>query len=96
MNGKIQKMESLYTPGTLYNTGIIARVMQNNTIESLTQAGKLVCRETLEGRFYIDLHKVEETLKSYDGIKEAKCAMVYGDHNCFYIKASITTTEKLD
>lgn len=92
---KSQKMDSLYTPGTLYDTGIIARIMPNNTVESLTQAGRLVCREVLEGRFYIDLNKLEETLKSYDDVEEAKCAMVYGDKNRFYIKADITVTESV-
>jgi len=87
-------IESIYTPGNLYNTGIVARIMPNNTIETLGQAGRIVCYETIYDRHYIDLLKLEQTLKAYQGIENAQCSLIYGDNNCFIIKAHVNANSK--
>ena len=91
-----ETIESIYPPGILYDTGINARISPNNQIETLERAGRTVMRETLQGRFYIDLYMIEQTLIAYPGIKSAKASMQYGKDNLFYVKTVIETSQEID
>ncbi len=91
-----ETIESLYTPGTLYDTGIEARITPDGRIEALYQAGRIIVRETLSGRFFINLFDVERTLESYPGIEKASASMIYGENNLFHIKAVVRSKTKPD
>ncbi len=94
--GKGESIESLYTPGTLYDTGIEARVNPDGRIEALYQSGRTVMRETLRGRFFINLFELEQTLKAYPGVEGAEASIVYGENNLFYIRASLRAKGEID
>ncbi len=96
VNGCSETIESLYTPGTLYDTGIEARITPDNKVEALYQAGRTVVRETLLGRFYINLFDLERTLEKYPGISKAEASIVYGENNLFHIKAAISCKAEVD
>ncbi len=94
--GCTETIESLYTSGTLYDTGIDARITPDKKVEALYQAGRTVMRETLSGRFFINLFELERTLKGYPGIEDARASLEYGENNLFYIKAELKKTQEID
>ena len=96
VNGGTDSIESLYTPGTMYDTGIEARITPDKKVEALYQAGRTVMRETLGGRFFVNLFELEKTLMSYPGIDEAKASLQYGENNLFYVKAGLKTSKEID
>ncbi|MCR5788664.1 MAG: AMP-binding protein [Lachnospiraceae bacterium] len=89
VNGCDETIESLYTPGTLYDTGIDARITPDHKVEALYQAGRTVVRESILGRNYINLFDLERTLESYPGIERAEASLEYGENNLFYVKAAL-------
>ncbi len=96
VNGGSESIESLYSPGTMYDTGIEARITPDRKVEALYQAGRTVIRETLAGRSFINLFELEKTLVSYPGIEEAEASVVYGENNLFHIRAVIKTSKETD
>lgn len=96
VNGCTETIESLYTPGTLYDTGIDARITLDNKVEALYQAGRTVMRETLAGRSFINLFELERLLKSYPGIEDAEASLEYGENNLFYVKAILKSSADID
>lgn len=96
VNGGTDSIESLYTPGTMYDTGIEARITPDKKVEALYQAGRTVMRETLGGRFFVNLFELEKTLMSYPGIDEAEASLQYGENNLFYVKAGLKTSKEID
>ncbi len=96
VNGPGDTIESLYTPGTLYDTGIEARITPDGKIEALYQAGRIIVRETLRGRFFINLFDLERILACYPGVEKAEASIVYGENNLFYVKASLRAAGDID
>ncbi len=90
VNGGTDTIESLYTEGTLYDTGIIARITPDKKVEALYQAGRTILRETLAGQTFVNLFELERVLKTYPGITEAECSIYFGQDTRFHIKASLT------
>ena len=79
-----------YGPGMIYNTGLIARVLPDNTVDFLHTEGRKVLSEGSKGRKYTDLSAAEEALLSFDGIESASCFMVYDvEENAFVLKAEV-------
>ncbi|MCR5774764.1 MAG: AMP-binding protein [Lachnospiraceae bacterium] len=89
-------IESLYSPGTLYDTGIEARITPDWKVEALYQAGRTVMRETLGGRFFINLFELERTMESFPGIGSAEASIEYGENNLFHIKAELKCEKDID
>ncbi|MCR5488013.1 MAG: AMP-binding protein [Lachnospiraceae bacterium] len=89
-------IESLYTPGTMFDTGIYARITPDKRIEAMYQAGRTVMRETLKGRYFINLFELERTLEKYPGIDKAEASLEYGENNLFYVKAAIHASGEID
>ncbi len=89
-------IESLYTPGKLYDTGIEARITPDHKVEALYQAGRTVVRETLLGRFYLNLFDLERTLESFPGVEKAEASLEYGENNLFHAKAVIKSANDID
>ena len=96
VKGTGKTIESLYTPGILYDTGINARITPEGRVEPLDQAGRIIPRETIERRIYTDLNALEKTLKAYAGIEDAECCIVYGEDNLFQIKAVLKAAQETD
>ena len=96
VNGSTDTIESLYSPGTMYDTGIEARITPEGHVEALYQAGRTVIRETVTGRSFINLFELEKALKSYPGIEDAYGCLQYGENNLFHIRADIRTSGDTD
>ena len=76
--------------GTLYKTGHIARITAAGNVEFLDKAGRTVMLETLMGRVYVDLNKVEEILCQCDGVTEAHAYTYYGGDNIVMVGADVS------
>ncbi len=96
VKGSSETIESLYTPGTLYDTGIEARITPDHKVETLYQAGRTVVRETILGRSYINLFDLERTLENYPGVDKAEASLEYGENNLFYVKAVLKGAADFD
>ena len=93
-NGKA--IQSLYTPGVLHDTGIVARITPEKKVEALYQAGRTIKLERPLGQYYVNLFELEQSLKAYPGVEDAQCCVVYGEENLFQIKAVVKASEKPD
>lgn len=96
VKGRTDTIESLYTPGVLYDTGIEARITPDGRVEALYQAGRTVMRESLMGRFFTNLFELERTLQSYPGVDKAEASIEYGENNLFHVKAAVQSRVELD
>ena len=96
VNGCTETIESLYTPGTLYDTGIDARITPGGKVEALYQAGRTVMRETLAGRSFINLFELERLIKNYPAVEDAEASLEYGENNLFYVKVRLTAKGDID
>ncbi len=94
--GEQESIESLYTPGTLYDTGIEARITTKGEVEAMYQAGRTVMRETLTGRYFPNLFELERLCCTYPGIKEAHASVEYGENNLFYLTLRIKTDKEVE
>lgn len=66
-----------YGTGMLYNTGLVAKINRDGSVDFKHQSGRKVMTDGLRGRKYYDLKRAEEMLNNIDGVKEAECYMVY-------------------
>ena len=89
-------IESAYTPGTLYDTGIEARITPAGEVEALYQAGRIVLRETLMGRFFPNLFELEKLCCTFPGIKETKAYVEYGENNAFNLAVDVKADKEID
>ncbi|MBE5998896.1 MAG: AMP-binding protein [Eubacteriales bacterium] len=64
-------IENPYGPGTLYATGLKARILPDGTVDFLDQEGREVMTDGVNGRRFFDLVKAEEALKACAGIRTA-------------------------
>ncbi|MBQ3786422.1 MAG: AMP-binding protein [Lachnospiraceae bacterium] len=93
----VESQQYPYGPGMVYNTGLIARVLPDNTVDFLHTKGRKVLFEGSSGRKYTDLAKAEEALMAQDGIKSAKCYMSYDmDGSVFVLRADVETEGDVD
>lgn len=86
----VDQMENPYGEGTLYQTGRTARITPAGKVEFIEDAGRSVLIETVRGRVYVDLHKVEQALCQCDGVTSAKAYTYYGADNGIHVGADIT------
>ncbi len=89
-------IESLYSPGTLYDTGIEARITTKGEVEAMYQAGRTVMRETLTGRYYPNLFELERLCNTFPGITETKASVEYGENNLFYLTVRVKADKEID
>ncbi len=73
----VESQQYPYGVGTVYNTGIKARVLPDNTVDFLHNEGRKVLTDGAHGRVYYDLKKTEEILASQPEIDEAVCYMAF-------------------
>ena len=96
VNGNGKTIQSMYTPGILHDTGIVARITPDRKVEALYQAGRTIKMESPVGRSYVNLFEIEQTLKAVPGVEDAAASIVYGEDNLFRIKAVLTVSEPLE
>ena len=82
--------------GVLYQTGHMARITPSGNVEFLEKVGRTVLLETLMGREYIDLTKVEAVLCQCEGVTSAKAYTYYGGDNVILVGADVTGVEEKD
>lgn len=70
-------IENPYGPGTLYDTGMTARILPDGTVDFLETSGREVMTDGVHGRRFFDLPAVEQTLMSCKGIHRAEAYMKY-------------------
>ena len=93
----VESQQYPYGPGMVYNTGLIARVLPDNTVDFLHTKGRKVLFEGSSGRKYTDLAKAEAALMEQDGIKSAKCYMSYDmDGSVFVLRADVEAEGDVD
>lgn len=84
----------LYLDGE--NTGKIARVLPDGTVDFLENSGKCVMQETVTGRYFVDLHKLEEAFNQYPCVNTAKAYIIYGENNKMVLTAELTAEDCID
>jgi len=92
----VDKVESPYEEGMLYQTGRTARITHDGRVEFLEDAGRVVMLETLRGREYVDLLQVEKVLCQCDGVTTAQAYTYYGGDNVLLVGADIAGVEEND
>ena len=91
-----ESIESLYSPGTLYDTGIDARITTKGEVEAMYQAGRTVMRETLTGRYFPNLFELERLCNTFPGIINTEASVGYGENNLFYLTVRVKTDREID
>ncbi|MBE5934248.1 MAG: hypothetical protein E7262_00465 [Lachnospiraceae bacterium] len=86
--------------GTLYINDIAtdrtARILPDKTIDFLEHSGRYIMHETLSGRHYLNLYKLENILLDFDNVTSADAYVTYGDDNKLLLCADISCNKKLD
>jgi hypothetical protein len=90
-------IENPYGPGTLYDTGMKARILPDGTVDFLETKGREVMTDGVNGRRFFDLPAVEERLTSLQGIHEAHAYMKYNpDTNEMNLYADVRADDGFD
>ena len=94
--GWTDKVTNPYGPGTLYQTGIFARILPDGTLDLLDQGGRTVMMERLNGRNFVDLARLEKVLKNRSDISDAKAYIRWGEEHKLVLAADVRSRETLD
>jgi hypothetical protein len=70
-------VENPYGPGTLYATGLKARILPDGTVDFLEKVGREVMTDGVNGRRFFDLAAAEEALTACEGIASARAYLKY-------------------
>lgn len=91
-----ETVENSYSPGTLYRTDCMARILPDGSIDFLENSGRIVLTEGVRGRIYYDLALLERTLCDYDGIESAEAYLRYDQtKNEMSLYADVKSAAKL-
>ena len=90
------KITNPYGPGMLYQTGKTARILPDGSINILENGGRTVMSEGIMGRNFLDLHKLEAVLTSFEGIEKAEAYIQYMEGNKYVLTADIYGKEEPD
>lgn len=92
-----ETVENSYSPGILYRTGHIARILPDGSIDFLENSGRTVLTEGMRGRTYYDLAALERALKNYPGVEDGNAYLSYDkSKNEMSLQAEVKTTQALD
>jgi len=87
--GWTDQITNPYGAGTLYRTGLIARILPDGSMDILENAGRTIMSEGITGRHFLDLQQLEHTLSNYKGIDKAEAYIQYTEGNKFVLTAEI-------
>ncbi len=87
--GWVDKITNPYGEGVLYQTGRVARILPDGSLDLLENGGRTVMQESITGRNFLDLARLERILLEYEGIDEAKAYVRYAEENKTILEAEI-------
>lgn len=92
----LDEITNPYGPGKLYDTGRIARILPDGSLDFLEQGGRTIMQEGLTGRHFHDLHQLETVLKQIPGVEEAEAYVRYAEGNKLLLTAEVKGTMEQD
>lgn len=75
--GYVDKITNPFGKGVLYQTGRIARILPDGSINMLEQGGRTIMTETVMGRNFLNLQLLENALRTFPGIETAEAYIQY-------------------
>lgn len=88
-NGWEDKITNPYGKGVLYKTGRTARILPDGSLDMMENGGRTIMSESISGRNFLDLDRLERALCSYDGITRAEAYIRYGEGNKLLLTADV-------
>ena len=85
-----------YGPGVLYQTSCTARILPDGSIHMLEQGGRIIMTESLTGRHFLDLYRLEDTACQYPGVERAEAYVAYGTGNTMVLTLDVYGKNQLD
>ena len=87
----VDQIANPYGKGTLYQTKHVARILPDGEIDLLEHGGRTIMKESLTGRDFLDLQKLEDTLCQQDNVQDANAYVKYVENNQLVLAADIQT-----
>lgn len=94
--GWVDKITNPYREGMLYQTGRVARILPDGSIDFLENGGRVVMQEGITGRNFLDLDRLERILQEYEGVHKAQAYVKYGEGNKTVLQADLWGDGSLD
>jgi hypothetical protein len=88
-NGAIDTIANPYGKGILYRTGRTARILPDGSLDFLENGGRCVLQESVRGRNFLNLFKLEEVLMTLPGVDKAVAGLRYGGNNQMLLAADL-------
>lgn len=92
----VDKITNPYGPGVLYQTSCTARILPDGSIHMLEQGGRIIMTESLTGRHFLDLYRLEDTACQYPGVERAEAYVAYGAGNTMVLTLDVYGKNQLD
>lgn len=92
----VDQITNPYGPGVLYQTSCTARILPDGSIHMLEQGGRIIMTESLTGRHFLDLYRLEDTACQYPGVERAEAYVAYGTGNTMVLTLDVYGKNQLD
>lgn len=92
----VDQITNPYGPGVLYQTSCTARILPDGSIHMLEQGGRIIMTESLTGRHFLDLYRLEDTACQYPGVEWAEAYVAYGAGNTMVLTLDVYGKNQLD
>lgn len=92
----VDQITNPYGPGVLYQTSRTARILPDGSIHMLEQGGRIIMTESLTGRHFLDLYRLEDTACQYPGVERAEAYVAYGAGNTMVLTLDVYGKNLLD
>lgn len=92
----VDQITNPYSPGVLYQTSCTARILPDGSIHMLEQGGRIIMTESLTGRHFLDLYRLEDTACQYPGVERAEAYVAYGAGNTMVLTLDVYGKNQLD
>lgn len=92
----VDQITNPYGPGVLYQTSCTARILPDGSIHMLEQGGRIIMTESLTGRHFLDLYRLENTACQYPGVERAEAYVAYGTGNTMVLTLDVYGKNQLD
>ncbi|MBQ9437060.1 MAG: hypothetical protein IJU50_01890, partial [Lachnospiraceae bacterium] len=73
----VDEIDNPFREGTLYDTGLVARIMPNKELDFLEKSGRTVLTDGHSGRRYYELGALEEALKGMNQVDKTRAYMIF-------------------
>ncbi len=74
----------------------MARILPDGSIDLLENGGRTVMQESVTGRNFLDLERLERMLRGYEGVGHAEAYVRYTKGNQLILQADIYGSEEPD